>query len=81
MKLKSVNEWLHERGFDEMDFPSREGCNFAPSRRGHSGSLASAEAVNLEEDIVEEREIMESATNTQKVLRRSAEAEKPIMPK
>lgn len=79
--MKSVSEWLHERGFDEMEFPSREGSSFAPSRRERSTSLASAEAVKSEETNVEEREIMESVTNTQKAFRWDAEAQKPTTPK
>jgi hypothetical protein len=79
--MKSVNEWLHERGFDEVVLPPRGGFNFASSRRRHSGSPTSAEAVRLNEDDAEERGVMELATNTQKVSSVDAEAEKPTMPK
>lgn len=79
--MKSVNEWLHERGFDEMVMPSREGTNFASSRRKCSDPLASAEAVRLNQGDAEERETMKFATNTQEESGMDSEAEKPTMPK
>lgn len=80
MSSKSVSEWLHERGFDEVDLTPREGKFFVSSRRKRRGPLASAEASILEEGDVEERGAMEFATNTQKATKMDAQAEKPPKP-